>query len=258
MYVPLLALAVMSVIAGWGVLNVRDLLQGSIRESKSAVSHLVAQRAAARATSSSPRAGTRPNFDFAGWSTAWPAVPRGAEPERPGYEPTDAPLTESQRVHQDGHQLEQAWLTFAWPVGILLGVVVYARGLAAADRLAALPGVRQVHAWLVHKMYFDELYTAMFVGVALFFARLAGWFDRHVVDGAVNLSAWATGRLSRTVGWYDRCVVDGAVAGVGQMAWDLGALSRSPQTGRVRVYVTALMFVVVIGLAATVVVVMWR
>jgi NADH:ubiquinone oxidoreductase subunit 5 (subunit L)/multisubunit Na+/H+ antiporter MnhA subunit len=161
-------------------------------------------------------------------------------------------------VHQDGHHLEQAWLTFAWPAGILLGVAVYFKGFVAADRFVVLPGVRQVHQWLLHKMYFDELYGALFVGVALFFARLAGWFDRYVIDGAVNLSAWTTGRLSQAVGWHDRRIVDGAVTGVGQMAWDLGSLARAPQTGRVRVYVTALMLVVVIGLAITVAVVMWK
>ena len=43
-----------------------------------------------------------------------------------------------------------------------------------------------VHRWLYRRMYFDELYHAVFVGIMMGLSRLSAWFDRHVVDGLVG------------------------------------------------------------------------
>jgi NADH-quinone oxidoreductase subunit L len=102
------------------------------------------------------------------------------------------------------------------------------------------------------------LYGLVFAGTTLFLVRLAGWFDRYVLDGIVNLVAATTARVSRVIGWGDDRVIDGAVTGASQVVWELGIAARAPQTGRIRVYVTALMLVVVIGVAVTVGVMMWR
>ena len=52
----------------------------------------------------------------------------------------------------------------------------------------AFPGL---HAFLVHKWYFDELYNAALVRPTLALARLASNFDRWIIDGIVNGSALA-------------------------------------------------------------------
>jgi NADH-quinone oxidoreductase subunit L len=157
-----------------------------------------------------------------------------------------------------GLQLEHRYVAWAWLVGIVAAVVIYGRGLGLASSIARVTPIRWLHTWLLHKMYFDELYAFLFAGPFMLLTKVAGWFDRVVIDGVVNLAATSTERLSRMVGWHDRRVVDGAVTGVGHLAWELGAAARAPQTGRVRLYVTALMLVVVIGLAVTVGVMIWR
>jgi len=64
--------------------------------------------------------------------------------------------------------------------------------------------------------------------------------------------------LAFGVGLNDKYVVDGAVNGVGAVARDIGAAARAPQTGRIRMYVTVLMVVAAVGLAATVIVLISR
>jgi NADH-quinone oxidoreductase subunit L len=103
-------------------------------------------------------------------------------------------------------------------------------------------------------MYFDELYMAALVGpVYKGAARLAGLFDSAVVDGIVNGAAWLVGRASRLAGLTDEHVVDAAVSGVAELTQGIGAAARAPQTGRIRLYVTLLMGIVALGLAAVII-----
>ncbi len=105
---------------------------------------------------------------------------------------------------------------------ILFALSVYRRGLErGALFVARFP---RFHALLVHKAWVDEIYDATIVrgtwGLARLAARfdggaiyrglvegtaratvagswLSGLFDRHVVDGMVNLSGWLLDRTSR-------------------------------------------------------------
>ncbi|MBX7258599.1 MAG: NADH-quinone oxidoreductase subunit L [Candidatus Hydrogenedentes bacterium] len=82
--------------------------------------------------------------------------------------------------------------TIAGVLGIAVAAVLYARGDAAlADRLAN--SFRLVYRVVKNKFYFDELYLFVTKRVIfMFVARPIAWFDRHVVDGGVNLSGWST------------------------------------------------------------------
>ena len=105
-------------------------------------------------------------------------------------------------------------------------------------------------------MYFDELYQWVFVNLTVGLAYLSRWFDTKVVDRVVNRVAWAVRRSSDAAGIHDRYVIDGAVNGVGNVAQQLGAAVRSPQSGRIRMYVTVLMIAVALGLAGAIIVVL--
>ena len=87
-------------------------------------------------------------------------------------------------------------------------------------------------------------------------AALSAAFDRYVVDGVVNGVAWLTRQASVGVGLHDRYVIDGAVNGAGNLAHSIGAAARTPQTGRIRMYVTVLMIAVALGLAGAILVVL--
>ncbi|MDR3636450.1 MAG: NADH-quinone oxidoreductase subunit L [Isosphaeraceae bacterium] len=106
-----------------------------------------------------------------------------------------------------------------------------------------------VYNFLVHKWYFDELYWAVLVRPTLAFCQLCSRFDKMVVDGIVNSSAWLTELLSRAEGLFDKIAVDGAVNLVAKGVYATGDWSRSIQTGRLRNYLMFLA-VAVVGLFA--------
>ena len=106
-----------------------------------------------------------------------------------------------------------------------------------------------LYKFLVNKWYFDELYHVLFVRPTLALARGSSGFDRRVIDGVVNGSAYLTVLMSRLEGAFDRRGVDWVVNAVARVVYVSGDWGRGIQTGRVRNY---LMFLAValVGLFA--------
>jgi hypothetical protein len=76
------------------------------------------------------------------------------------------------------------------------------------------------------------------IGGTMALKGLAYAFDKYVVDGLVNLSAWVTERISRFSGVVlDAGLVDGLVNLVGRGTYGIGGVVRAPQSGRIRNYV---------------------
>jgi NADH-quinone oxidoreductase subunit L len=90
--------------------------------------------------------------------------------------------------------------------GILLAALVYGRK-PAADPLRRLLG--PVHTALSRKLWVDELYMLLIRGLFFTMTRAIAWFDRHVVDGVVNL----VGAASQGGGALLRRTVTGKVQG---------------------------------------------
>lgn len=99
-------------------------------------------------------------------------------------------------------------------VGLVLSYLVYGRKdpVAMAKRISHPWG--RLYGFVKNKFYFDELY--LFITHKLIFAWIAApiaWFDRHIVDGAVNLTGdatrasgkrltlWQTGQLQTYALW---------------------------------------------------------
>ncbi|MCL5966923.1 MAG: NADH-quinone oxidoreductase subunit L [Deltaproteobacteria bacterium] len=120
-------------------------------------------------------------------------------------------------------------------LGILLALVVYLFGWIDPGKVAA--SLSPVHAFLVNKWYFDELYEATAVNGTKALSRALGWFDLHVVDGLVNLAAQLGVWASWLVGKFDNSVVDGAVNGVATVTIESGSFFRRFQTGKLYHYV---------------------
>lgn len=124
----------------------------------------------------------------------------------------------------------------AFAVGFVLAWLIYRKGLAVGEKLAV--ALKPAYTVLVHKFYFDELYGFVLIGGTMALNAISYAFDKFVVDGLVNLSAFVTERLSWFSGMIvDQGVVDGMVNGVGRGTWTLGGLVRSPQVGRIRNYI---------------------
>ncbi|MEW6249888.1 MAG: NADH-quinone oxidoreductase subunit L [Planctomycetota bacterium] len=139
-------------------------------------------------------------------------------------------------IDHGAHTALAGYVGFAFAAGFVLAWLIYRRGLAVGEKIAA--ALKPLHTLLEHKFYFDEAYGLVLVGGTHLLKNISYAFDKYVVDGLVNLSAWITERLSAFSGVIlDQGVVDGAVNGVGRAALAAGGAARAPQVGRVRNYI---------------------
>jgi len=102
---------------------------------------------------------------------------------------------------------------------------------------------------LVNKFYLDEVYmNGIVLPVRDRVSAAVVWFDRNVLDGAVNGTARLTKDLALGTDEFDRTVIDGAVNGMAQTAGFTGGLLRYLQSGNVQRY-AAFLFVGIVVLA---------
>ena len=115
----------------------------------------------------------------------------------------------------------------------------------AAARFAGL------YRLLLNKYYVDEFYKATVINGVLALMRALARFDKIVIDGMVNGTAWLTRGVSAASGWVDRTFVDGLVNGAAAACKDAGASLRRLQTGRIQSYayavITGVLLLVIIG-----------
>ena len=131
-----------------------------------------------------------------------------------------------QHVYEHAH--ESPWLMTV-PL-ILLAIL----SVCVAWGKEQFPGV---HRFLLHKWYFDELYSAVIVRPGLI---VAGWcrnFDLKLIDGFVHFLARAGLWTSRLSGKTDRGVVDGFVNVLADVFYGTGSWLRNLQTGYIRSYI---------------------
>jgi len=107
-----------------------------------------------------------------------------------------------------------------------------------SDALAGAP-----YRLVLNKYYVDEIYGLVFVRGVLLLCRIAAWFDLHVIDGIVNLSATVVRGVSWVNGLFDLYVVDGMVNLTADVTQFVGRRVRNVQTGAI----TAYLYVVLIG-----------
>jgi NADH-quinone oxidoreductase subunit L len=120
-------------------------------------------------------------------------------------------------------------------IGIYIARVFYNDKPEIPDSLEAkAPGLHKI---LLNKWYLDEIYDFLFVnGLSKGGGLLLGWFDRNVVDGAVNGTGWITRFSASASMWWDTWIIDGAV----RLSSFLVKVSSYPvriiQTGQVQSY----------------------
>src|SRR4029077_8758773 len=94
--------------------------------------------------------------------------------------------------------------------GIGLAYLMYFRGSLRPETFSEALGGAPYRV-VLNKYWVDELYDLLFVRLTLLVCRLAAWFDLHVIDGLVNLSAAIVRGLAWISGLFDLYVVDGLV-----------------------------------------------
>jgi NADH-quinone oxidoreductase subunit L len=131
--------------------------------------------------------------------------------------------------------------------GIGVAYAFYVKRAASAERLAAAPGTAETI--LLNKYYVDELYDALLVNRTKDLGNALAAFDMGVVDGAVNGAGWFT-RTSATISrLWDEWVIDGLV-NVGAYATKLMSYPMlMVQTGLVQSYALLIVLGVLIFMA---------
>jgi NADH-quinone oxidoreductase subunit L len=110
--------------------------------------------------------------------------------------PTWSALTPPEHPHHGFNPLAPEVLlgTLVGVAGLVLAWAFYGRPSQLPDRLAN--SLRPLHSASFHKLWVDELYTALFVQPTRFLAALARFLDVYFIDGLVRLVAW----IPRVVG----------------------------------------------------------
>ena len=93
-----------------------------------------------------------------------------------------------------------------------------------------------IHKVVYNKYFIDEIYGFIFVDGLLLASKVSALFDKYVIDGIVNGSAWFLKGLAYVDGTFDRFIVDGAVNGLADITIGFGKGIRKIQTGRVYNY----------------------
>jgi NADH-quinone oxidoreductase subunit L len=269
LWAPLAVLAILAVVGGYKVIGVQDLLENAQKETVTLCQRLAADK--------------KP---WTGFATAWPTAHQVELANTRGEEPV--PEGEAGKLAQPGHGLPihgeaeaskiahpeeksasmEAWETgehlthtyllfgFCFAVGIGLGLAFYLPGYRIVGPIVAIWPLSMIRTWLYRRMLFDELYFTIFVGGVRVLSLISSTFDKYIIDGIVNAVASMVKDLSGFAGANDKYVIDGAVNGAATLAQELGTAVRSPQTGRIRVYVTVLVSAIALGLAGAIVVVL--
>jgi NADH-quinone oxidoreductase subunit L len=127
--------------------------------------------------------------------------------------------------------------------GILLARFFYKDLAKTRERLAALKeGYRSIHVLVFNKYFVDEVYHLLVVRPFLQVTRWLAWFDKYVVDGAVNAAGWLLRMAAAASGFVDRKIVDGLVNFVADSVIWGGGKVRRIQTGRINAYVLGVAF----------------
>ena len=127
-------------------------------------------------------------------------------------------------------------------LGLSLALIVYVFGIIDPDKTAL--AIRPLYLFSLNKWYWDEIYEATFIKGSMVLARILTWFDINVVDGIVNGVATLVRKFAFLNNSFDKYVVDGAVNFTAFTVNTTGAVLRKLQTGKVQSYVVMLLVLV--------------
>jgi NADH:ubiquinone oxidoreductase subunit 5 (subunit L)/multisubunit Na+/H+ antiporter MnhA subunit len=209
MVVPLVILAVMSIVIGWNILFTNVGLEPVLKQ---AIPAGIAEGNAA------------------GW--LWPHV-----------------TVPKEHVHLDTEQLHEVHLTasivaFGMALaGFILATAFY--GVRSLDPNDARRTFAPFYNLFYHKWWFDELYRFIFVRPIL---RISGWVaacDKNGLDWVADNLARAVTACARLDNWIDRIFVDRLIDLAAGGTYAVGIWLRRVQTGNLRQYIMLLVLCLV-------------
>jgi len=131
-------------------------------------------------------------------------------------------------------------------LGLVFATLVYFYGVlnAAQTKEEFAP----LHAFLINKWYFDELYSVLLVRPALVVAQWCKTTDLLGIDSVLHALAYSTKWLSWLDGRFDSGVIDGLANLIANVTGRIGTRLRNVETGYLRSYML-FMVLAIIGIA---------
>jgi NADH-quinone oxidoreductase subunit L len=130
-------------------------------------------------------------------------------------------------------------------VGWLLADLTYRRHRLSAEKMAEFAD-GALYRLSLNKYYVDEIYNAAVVRPYLMATQAMAWFDQHIIDGVVNLSAVITVFGAWLSGLFDNYVVDGLVNLAANSTLAAGGRLRRLQTGSINGYLYGILAAVMV------------
>ncbi len=132
-------------------------------------------------------------------------------------------------------------------IGVIMAFCIYFwKFLDAAENKQRFKGLYQLFTNL---WYFDHLYSALLVRPAVVVGHWCKYFDLTVIDGFIHSAARSTVLFTKLNGKFDLGIIDGMVNLTGNVIFGIGAWLKGFQTGSIRNYIL-FMAVAAVGLFA--------
>jgi NADH-quinone oxidoreductase subunit L len=152
LWLPLAALATLSIIGGSRILEIKPMLAQAVSETES---YCFGQQ-------------INPAHPSGSYLQAWPV-----DTDEEGR-PTSDPLSMQMDA---GARLFRSYFPWSLGVGLGLGFLLYLRGFAAAEVLLRFPPLRFVHSLLVRRFMLDEVYGAIAAVMAAVLDRVGAGIE---------------------------------------------------------------------------------
>jgi len=145
-------------------------------------------------------------------------------------------LPSEKSAHEHHTAVIVEWSAFlAALIGFLAATLIY--GMRKIDPAIIQRYFAPLYSLFRHKWWFDELYGLLFVRPVLKLSSLAAAIDRHVWDRLADGSARAVAALARFDDYFDRFLVDEAVNLLAQWTQASAYRLRRLQTGNLHSYI---------------------
>jgi NADH-quinone oxidoreductase subunit L len=127
-------------------------------------------------------------------------------------------------------------------IGISGALIVYVFRIIDPDKTAQ--SIRPLYLYSFNKWYWDEIYDTTVIKGSILVSKIFSWFDANIIDGIVNGVATVFRKFAFANGSFDKYVVDGLVNFTAFTVQTTGAVFRKIQTGKVQTYLVMIVVAV--------------
>jgi NADH-quinone oxidoreductase subunit L len=97
-----------------------------------------------------------------------------------------------------------------------------------------------------NEWYIDKIYNSIIVKPILTLSRGTKWFDRHIIDGFINLLKNIVIILAKITAWTDHNIIDGFLHLLVTIVQGIGNFARNFQSGKIQYYLFSMLAIILV------------